>query len=331
MTFAEGLPAAARAYDRKTDTDEMRRAKLGEYERLGVEGNGTNQAAVTDAGVILSLVTADQALTAARETARSIAAGALFLDMNSVAPATKAVAAEAITRAGGRYVDAAIMAPVRPKALGVPVLLSGPAASDAAAALKLFGFSDIRVVGDRIGLHPVAVIFAVLAGGQLFGFLGMLVALPVAAVANVLLRHAHERYLHSTLYAGETPGFVLAGEGDGLAPEVVGDVTGWNTSGIPLVGRGTRVRVSTTPPRSGMPSGGNEKCLPWKENRSSRQAARITSIDSSKISRLSASASRLIWLSPLATTAPSDCASRGTVPLPTPNCMRPPLRTSAMA
>lgn len=61
-----------------------------------------------------------------------------------------------------------------------------------------------KLVGDRIGMHPVAVIFAVLAGGQLFGFLGILVALPVAAVAMVLLRHAHERYLASGLYGGAT-------------------------------------------------------------------------------------------------------------------------------
>lgn len=67
-----------------------------------------------------------------------------------------------------------------------------------------------RLVGDRIGLHPVAVIFAVLAGGQLFGFLGMLLALPVAAVGNVLLRYAHERYTHSRLYAGDKPEIELA-------------------------------------------------------------------------------------------------------------------------
>ena len=66
-----------------------------------------------------------------------------------------------------------------------------------------------RIVGDKIGLHPVAVIFAVMAGGQLFGFLGMLLALPVAAVANVLLRYAHERYTQSDLYAGERAGIVL--------------------------------------------------------------------------------------------------------------------------
>ncbi len=57
------------------------------------------------------------------------------------------------------------------------------------------------LLGERIGLHPVAVIFSVMAGAQLFGFFGILLALPVAAVVMVLLRYAHERYLGSTLYA----------------------------------------------------------------------------------------------------------------------------------
>ncbi len=61
------------------------------------------------------------------------------------------------------------------------------------------------LVGDRIGMHPVAVIFAVMAGGVLFGFLGVLLALPVAAVIMVLLRHAHKRYLASKLYTAEAP------------------------------------------------------------------------------------------------------------------------------
>ncbi len=56
------------------------------------------------------------------------------------------------------------------------------------------------LVGDRIGLHPVAVIFAVLAGGQLFGFFGVLLALPVAAVLSVIVRHMHRSYVASTLY-----------------------------------------------------------------------------------------------------------------------------------
>ena len=82
-----------------------------------------------------------------------------------------------------------------------------------------------KLVGDRIGLHPVAVIFSVLAGGTLFGFLGMLLALPVAAVANVLLRYAHERYVHSRLYAGqpEAPAIVLPASAGTLAPPGPGD------------------------------------------------------------------------------------------------------------
>lgn len=60
------------------------------------------------------------------------------------------------------------------------------------------------LVGDRIGLHPVAVIFAVLAGGQLFGFTGVLLALPVAAVIMVLLRHMHANYKESRLYGGNS-------------------------------------------------------------------------------------------------------------------------------
>ncbi|HEU0307044.1 MAG TPA: AI-2E family transporter [Lysobacter sp.] len=80
-----------------------------------------------------------------------------------------------------------------------------------AGVLVVFGIGQViesywltpKLVGDRIGLHPAAVIFAVLAGGHLFGFLGMLLALPVAAVANVLLRYAEQRYTHSRLYAGE--------------------------------------------------------------------------------------------------------------------------------
>ena len=63
-------------------------------------------------------------------------------------------------------------------------------------------FLTPALVGDRIGLHPVVVMFAVLAGGHLFGFFGILLALPVAAVIAVLLRHAHDEYLRSKLYQG---------------------------------------------------------------------------------------------------------------------------------
>ena len=58
-----------------------------------------------------------------------------------------------------------------------------------------------KLVGDRIGLHPVLVIFTVLAGGQLFGFLGVLLALPVAAAGTVLVRFFYRGYKLSRIYA----------------------------------------------------------------------------------------------------------------------------------
>jgi len=57
-----------------------------------------------------------------------------------------------------------------------------------------------KLVGDRVGLSPVTVVFAVMTGGSLFGFLGMLLALPVASVANVLMRHAMKQYTASRFY-----------------------------------------------------------------------------------------------------------------------------------
>jgi predicted PurR-regulated permease PerM len=80
-----------------------------------------------------------------------------------------------------------------------------------ALVLGVFGLGQLLesfwltpwLVGDKIGLHPVAVIFAIMAGGQLFGFLGVLLALPAAAVLVVVMRYAHERYTASQLYGAD--------------------------------------------------------------------------------------------------------------------------------
>lgn len=66
------------------------------------------------------------------------------------------------------------------------------------------GVLQPKLIGDRIGVHPVAVIFAILAGGQLFGFIGVLLSLPAAAVIAVLARHAREGWMSSSLYKGQT-------------------------------------------------------------------------------------------------------------------------------
>jgi predicted PurR-regulated permease PerM len=57
-----------------------------------------------------------------------------------------------------------------------------------------------KLIGDSVGLHPVAVIFAVLAGGNLFGFVGVLLAIPASALIMVLIRYLHQQYHKSHLY-----------------------------------------------------------------------------------------------------------------------------------
>ncbi|KZE17083.1 MULTISPECIES: NAD(P)-dependent oxidoreductase [Sphingomonas] len=134
-----------RAYDRKG-------AAIGDaYGATGVIGCQTPAEALADADAVFSLVTADQALPAARAYAALLAPGALWLDMNSVAPDTKRAAAQAVATAGGRYVDVAVMAPVLPARLAAPLLLAGPHAAEAEAVLRDHGFTNVAIAGPAIG------------------------------------------------------------------------------------------------------------------------------------------------------------------------------------
>ncbi len=119
--------------------------------RDGIAAHNDLARALNKVDHILSLVTADQALIAAENAAQHISAGAYYFDMNSVAPETKRAAAAVIEKAGGRYLDIAVMAPVVPKQMAVPLLVSGPHAEDGAAALRAAGFSDVRVIGSDVG------------------------------------------------------------------------------------------------------------------------------------------------------------------------------------
>ena len=112
---------------------------------------GSIEAALNGSAQIISVVTADQALIAAQNAAPYLPANSLYFDMNSVAPQTKRDAADVIAKAGGRYVDVAIMSPVSPARLAVPLLVSGPYSDDGKAALIALGFTNVRIVGDDIG------------------------------------------------------------------------------------------------------------------------------------------------------------------------------------
>jgi 3-hydroxyisobutyrate dehydrogenase-like beta-hydroxyacid dehydrogenase len=122
-----------------------------DFASAGVRGCGSLAEALDGAGAVISVVTADSALAAAQDAAALIAPETLFLDMNSVAPETKRLAAQAIAAAGGRYVDVAVMAPVKPTALATPLLLAGPDATAGQAELTALGFTHLRIVGDEVG------------------------------------------------------------------------------------------------------------------------------------------------------------------------------------
>lgn len=141
---AGGWGARAAAFD----IDPNRTMAMAE---LGVTAASSSAEALSCASLVLSLVTADQTLAVARNYAPLLAPGAIWCDFNSVAPQTKREAARLVEAAGCRYADVAVLAPVNPAGLVVPLLISGPCSFDAEAALRAVGFMQTRVVGAEVG------------------------------------------------------------------------------------------------------------------------------------------------------------------------------------
>ncbi|NML93299.1 NAD(P)-dependent oxidoreductase [Novosphingobium olei] len=182
-TFAKaaGWEAGALAYD----VQPARRAVM---EEAGVIACATADCALGDADLALSLVTADSALDAARDFAGLLRPGALFCDMNSVSPETKRAAARAVEAAGARYVDVAVLAPVNPARMNVPLLVAGAAADDAAQALLAAGFANMRVVGAEVGrASAIKMIRSVMVKGIEALTAEMMLAANAAGVAEDVL------------------------------------------------------------------------------------------------------------------------------------------------
>ncbi len=196
--------------------------------------------ALDGAALVLSLVTADQALTAAEAAANCLMQDALYLDMNSVAPGTKRVAADAIAAAGGRYVDVAVMAPVEPARLAVPLLLSGPHAADGAAALAELGFTNVRVVEGEVGrASSIKMIRSIMVKGQEALTAEMMLAADKAGVASEVLASLGDGWTDKAAYNIErmtTHGRRRAAEMEEVAKTL--DALGVE----PLMTRGTIVR-----------------------------------------------------------------------------------------
>lgn len=106
--------------------------------------------ALEGASLVLSLVTASNALSVAQEAALLLKTGQIFLDFNSVAPGTKRDAAASIAAGSGSYVDVAVMAPVPPKRLQTPLLIAGELADKVAQQLSLMG-CQTKALSRNIG------------------------------------------------------------------------------------------------------------------------------------------------------------------------------------
>jgi len=115
-------------------------------------------AAATDAAraaegcdLVISAVTAGQALPAAQSTLPGMAPGSWYLDLNSVSPATKESIAAAAAECEVRFVEAAVMSPIGPRRLHSPVLLAGPHAGDFLPTGHALGFSAMQLCSEQWG------------------------------------------------------------------------------------------------------------------------------------------------------------------------------------
>jgi 3-hydroxyisobutyrate dehydrogenase-like beta-hydroxyacid dehydrogenase len=111
----------------------------------------SHPAAVRDAELVISAVTASQAVEVARACAPGMARGAFFLDFNSASPGAKIEAAGVVDAARGRYVEGAVMTSVPPHRIRVPLLLGGPHAAALAPMLNALGFAA-TVVSEELGV-----------------------------------------------------------------------------------------------------------------------------------------------------------------------------------
>ncbi len=138
-------------YDILLDAAATRQRMLDRAVAAGVRVARDLAAAVSGADLVISAVTAGSSTSVAAEAAKSLRAGQVFLDINSVSPASKRVSAECIERSGADYIEAAVMAPVPPQRLKVPMLLGGPRAQQLAQALREIGMNT-AAISDRIGV-----------------------------------------------------------------------------------------------------------------------------------------------------------------------------------
>src|SRR5579862_3301097 len=139
------------SYDLLLDEAQGRQELLERAERAGVRARDSTPAAVRDADLVISAVTASAAVEVATLAATALHPGQIYLDINSVSPATKQQVASSIERSGADFIEAAVMAPVPPQRLAVPMLLGGRRAGEVAQALRALGM-NCTAIAERIGV-----------------------------------------------------------------------------------------------------------------------------------------------------------------------------------
>jgi 3-hydroxyisobutyrate dehydrogenase-like beta-hydroxyacid dehydrogenase len=151
--LSEDLRAAGvsiAAYDIKLQDD--RAGPLREHAaKIGVHLAASHAELAGQADLIISAVTASQAVAVAEACALAVRQGTWYLDFNSASPGAKQRAAALIDSAHGRYVEGAVMTSVPPYRIKVPLLLGGAAAKELAPLLATFGF-EARVYSDQLGV-----------------------------------------------------------------------------------------------------------------------------------------------------------------------------------
>lgn len=119
--------------------------------RRHIDAHGSASAAVAGADVVISAVTASEALNAAESAAGSLEPGAFYVDVNSVSPETKEAVSRVIAPSGAKFVEAVLMAPIGPRRIESVFLLGGPNAASFGDHAAELGFTGVQVFSERIG------------------------------------------------------------------------------------------------------------------------------------------------------------------------------------
>jgi len=138
-------------YDILFDSPEAREEMLAKARDFGVRACANLAECLRDAELIISAVTASASLDVARDASKTLRAGQIFMDINSVSPGTKRADAAYLEKSGAHFVESAVMAPVPPYRLKVPMLLGGRYAAELAPRLNALGM-DATAVSDKIGV-----------------------------------------------------------------------------------------------------------------------------------------------------------------------------------